>query len=91
MNWEMLFFVGCMWIFLPIVYFTMRNNTVCKKNLILSVTLPPEAQKDEEVIAYVKKFKKQWLYTFLLLTAALVPALFFRRFSVVVKAVPARR
>ena len=82
MNWEMLFFVGCMWIFLPIVYFTMRNNTVCKKNLILSVTLPPEAQKDEEVIAYVKKFKKQWLYTFLLLTAALVPSLFFRRFSV---------
>ena len=82
MNWESLFFVGCMWIFLPIVYFTMGNNTVCKKNLILSVTLPPEGQRDAEVLAYVAKFKKQWLYTFLLLTAALIPALFFSRFSV---------
>jgi len=82
MNWVSLFFVGCMWIFLPIVYVTMGNNTVCKKNLILSVTLPPEGQRDEEVLAYVAKFKKQWLRMFLLLTAALVPALFFPWFSV---------
>ena len=36
-----LFMAVCMWIFLPIVYVSMRNNTVCKNNLILSVTLPP--------------------------------------------------
>ena len=32
-----LFIAACVYICLPIVYFTMRNNTICKNNLILSV------------------------------------------------------
>jgi len=83
MSWMNWFLVGCMWIFLPIVYFTMRNNTVCKKNLILSVTLPPEGQQDEEVLAYVADFRKRWFLTFLLLTAAILPAPFLPWVSIV--------
>ena len=64
-----LFMAACMWLFLPIVYVSMRNNTVCKNNLILSVTLPPEAQGDAEVMAYCETFKKQLLRTCLILTA----------------------
>ncbi len=79
-----LFLVICMWIFLPIVYVSMRNNTVCKKGLILSVTLPPEGQRDEEVQVYVAQFRKRLLWTAVWLTAALLPALLFPRVSVVI-------
>ena len=79
-----LFLVICMWIFLPIVYVSMRNNTVCKKGLILSVTLPPEGQQDEEVQTYVEKFRKQLRWTVIWLTAALLPALLFSMVSVVI-------
>ena len=79
-----LFLVICMWIFLPIVYASMRNNTVCKKGLILSVTLPPEGQQDEEVQIYVEKFRKQLRWTVIWLTAALLPALLFSMVSIVI-------
>ena len=58
-----LFLVLCMWVFLPIVYVTMRNNLVVKNNLILSVTLPLEAQTDEEVLAYCRRFRKKLFRT----------------------------
>ena len=77
-----LFMAACMWLFLPIVYVSMRNNTVCKNNLILSVTLPPEAQGDAEVMAYCEAFKKRLLRMALLLTAVLVPAIFLPWMSI---------
>ncbi len=79
-----LFLVICMWIFLPIVYVSMRNNTVCKKGLILSVTLPPEGQRDEEVQAYVGSFRKRLLWTMIWLTAALLPSLLLPKVSLVI-------
>ena len=83
MSWMNWFLVGYMWIFLPIVYFTMRNNTVCKKNLILSVTLPPEGQQDEEVTTFTANFRKKLLHSVIWLTVALLPALFLPWFSIV--------
>ena len=77
-----LFMAVCMWIFLPIVYVSMRNNTVCKNNLILSVTLPPEAQSDREVMEYCEEFKKRLLRICVILTAVLVPAVFLPWVSV---------
>ena len=77
-----LFMAVCMWIFLPIVYVSMRNNTVCKNNLILSVTLPPEAQSDREVMEYCEEFKKRLLRICGILTAVLVPAVFLPWVSV---------
>ncbi len=69
-----LFLALCVWIVLPILYATMRNNTICKKNIILSVTLPPAVQQDEEVLACCAAFRKGLLRLCLWLTAALVPA-----------------
>lgn len=77
-----LFMAVCMYIFLPIVYVTMRNNTVHKNNLILSVTIPPEAQGDKEVMDCCVKFKRNLLHAFLWLTLALTPAIFLPWVSV---------
>jgi len=77
-----LFMAACMWLFLPIVYVSMRNNTVCKNNLILSVTLPPEAQGDAEVMAYCETFKKRLLRTAVILTLTLLPAIFLPWMSI---------
>lgn len=77
-----LFTAACMWLFLPIVYVSMRNNTVSKNNLILSVTLPQEAHGDQEVLAYCEGFRTRLLRTCVILTAALVPAVFLPWVSV---------
>ena len=77
-----LFMAACMWLFLPIVYVSMRNNTVPKNNLILSVTLPPEGQTDAEVIAYCETYRKKLLRDCLILTAVLIPAIFLPWMSV---------
>ena len=71
-----LFMAACMWLFLPLVYVSMRNNTVAKNNLILSVTLPPEAQSDPEVLDFCRRFRTRLLRTCVSLTAALIPAIF---------------
>ena len=76
-----LFMAACMWLFLPLVYVSMRNNTVPKNNLILSVTLPPEATRDPEVLAYCEAYRKRLLRVCILLTAALVPAVFLPKMS----------
>jgi len=77
-----LFMAACMWLFLPLVYVSMRNNTVAKNNLILSVTLPPEAQSDPEVLDFCNRFRTRLLRTCVSLTAALIPAIFLPWFSV---------
>lgn len=76
-----LFMAVCMWIFLPIVYVSMRNNTVPKNNLILSVTLPPEGRSDPEVLEYCAAYRKRLLRVCVGLTMALIPALLLPTFS----------
>ena len=71
-----LFMAACVWLFLPITFVTMKNNLVRKNNLILSVTLPPEAASDEEVTAYCAAFRKRLWTAFWVLTIALLPAIF---------------
>ena len=77
-----LFTAACMWLFLPITCVTMKNNLVRKNNLILSVTLPPEAVGDSEVTACCDGFRKKLRAAFWLLTAALIPAVFLPWVSV---------
>ncbi|MBS6195213.1 MAG: hypothetical protein KH828_06500 [Clostridiales bacterium] len=69
---------------LPLMYIMMRNNTVAKKGLILSVTLPAEAQKDPEVQACCQTFRKELKVMFWVLTAVLLPCIFLPWVSVVV-------
>ncbi len=84
MNFMNLFLVACFYVSIPIIYIMMRNNTIPKKGLILSVTLPPEAQKDPEVTDYVEKFRKTALIHMLILpTITILPALLFSRTSVI--------
>lgn len=73
MQWINLFLLGCIYLFLPIVYVQFRNCTKPKKGLILSVTLPVQAQQDEEVLAYCRGFRKRLAILFWVLTAVLVP------------------
>ena len=80
--WLNLFLVACVYLFLPIEYAVMRNNTVPKNNLILSVTLPPEAREDPEVGQICADFRRRLLWACGLLTLALVPAVFLPWMSV---------
>ncbi len=84
--WFNLFLLAAFYLFLPIEYVTMRNNTVCKNNLILSVTLPPEARGDKEVLDFCGAFRKQYRRLFWILTAALAPCVFLPWVSVVMTA-----
>lgn len=84
--WFNLFLLAAFYLFLPIEYVTMRNNTVCKNNLILSVTLPPEAQGDKEVLDFCGAFRKQYRRLFWILTAVLAPCVFLPWVSVVMTA-----
>ena len=78
-----LIILSAFYLVLPMEYVTMRNNTVCKNNLILSVTLPPEAQRDQEVLDYCEAFRKKFRRLFWIMTAALVPWVFLPWISVV--------
>lgn len=82
MFWYNLFLVVCVWLFLPIQYAVMRNNTHRRNNLILSVTMPPEAETDQKVQDYCQVFRKKLLRVCAGLTLSLVPALFFPWVSV---------
>ena len=61
---------------LAIIFFLLRDATRPKKNLILEVTLPYEGQRDEEVLALCKSFRRVLLAVFLALTAAMAPLFF---------------
>lgn len=66
----------CVWIFLPMVHLTNRNNTFYKNGLLLSVTMPPQAVKDEAVQALCGEFRRTLWYMTFGLTATLLPAVF---------------
>lgn len=77
-----LFILSAMYLTLPIMYMVMRNNAVAKKGLVLSVTLPAEAQDDPEVQACCHAFRKNLKIMFWILTAVLLPCIFLPWFSV---------
>ena len=63
---------------LPIVYFTQKNECKPKKNIIVGVTLPYEAQRDEEVLALLERYKAEMKRTCWIMLAAAMPCLFIR-------------
>jgi len=75
-----------MWLsigWMPVLMFVMlRNETRFKKNIVLGVTFPYKARKDEEVLALLKQFSSRSLAVMLLLLAAVIPGLFIRSFAV---------
>ncbi len=77
-----LILLSAMYLALPLMYVVMRNNAVAKKGIVLSVTLPAEAQEDPEVLACCQTFRKQLRTLFWALTAVLLPCLFLPWISV---------
>ncbi len=76
-----IFIVLCSYPVLPIMAAVMANEAKAKKNIVIGCTLPLTAQHDPRVQGICRRYKKQvWLW-FFILTAALVPALLFPRFS----------
>ena len=71
-----LIIVGCLYIGLPMVWGMLRSASRERSNLILSVTLPPQARQDPEVQELCARFRRRLDRMCLVLTAALVPALF---------------
>ena len=81
-----LFWALVMWLpalpVLPILYFMQKNECKPKKNIIVGVTLPWEGQRDETVLAYLERFKKEMKIICWVMLAAVVPTLFIKSFGV---------
>ena len=59
-------YISIIW-FIPIMGWTLLNETKFKKNIVLGVTLPKEAHDDPEVVKELSAFKKKLLLVLLLL------------------------
>lgn len=66
---------------LPVMYFMLKNESKPKKNIIVGVTLPWEAQRDEGVLAILKRYGKELRLTCWGFLALVVPCLFLRSFG----------
>lgn len=66
---------------LPIMYFVQKNECKPKKNIIVGVTLPYEAQGDGEVLALLERYKREMKLICWIMLAAGVPSLFLRSFG----------
>ena len=64
-----------MYIILPILYFTMANDTKPKKNIILGATLPYASLKDPRVLKICTEFKKALKRSLLILAIVALPCL----------------
>lgn len=83
MRWVNLVIVLCLYIGLPMVWLMLRSASRERSNLILSVTLPPQARQDPEVQELCARFRRRLDRMCLVLTVALVPALFLPWMSLV--------
>ncbi len=63
---------------LPILYFVQKNECKPKKNIIVGVTLPYEAQGDGEVLALLERYKREMKLTCWIMLAVVLPCLFLR-------------
>lgn len=72
----------CFFPVLPILYGLLRNETKPKKNIVLGVTLPYEARRDERVLRVCADFRRRLLIVTLLLAGVLMASLAIPSLSV---------
>jgi len=77
-----IFLAVCFIPVLLIIYFTLRNESKPKNNLILSTTLPKEAWEDERVTAIATRFKRDLGIACLTTLLLYVPVLFIPYLSI---------
>jgi len=75
--WNLLMWAGIIWL-VPLMYFMLKNECKPKKNIVVGVTLPWEAQRDDAVLAELEKFRKEMKLTCRASLAVVVPCLFIR-------------
>lgn len=74
MNWILnLVLWGCVLPVLPIEYFLLRNESKRKKNIVVGVTLPYEAQNHTDIQQRLDRYRKELNRVFLLLSAVVLP------------------
>lgn len=84
MSWfwnNLLLWGSILW--LPVLmHYMLCTEAKFIKNILMGVTLPPQAKKDEEVTAALQQFRQQSRRTCLWLTVAALPGLFIRSFGI---------
>lgn len=80
-GWALFMWAAIIWL-VPMMYFLMKNECKPKKNIILGVTLPLEAQGDGEVQAVLARFQREMKWTCWGVLALILPTLLIRDFGV---------
>ena len=79
-GWALLMWAAIVWL-VPLIYHLLKNECRPKKNIIVGVTLPLDAQQDPEVQAVLARFQKEMRWICWLSLAVIVPTLFIRSFG----------
>lgn len=80
--WVNLILWVCILPLIPIMYFMLRNECKPKKNIIVGVTLPYEAQRDPEVLKLLERYKKEMKRICWLSWLPVIPCLFIRSIGI---------
>lgn len=80
-GWALFMWGAIVWL-VPMMYFLLKNECKPKKNIILGVTLPLEAQGDGEVQAVLARFRREMKWACRGVLALILPTLLIRDFGV---------
>lgn len=80
--WVNVILWACILPLVPILYFMLKNECRPKKNIVVGVTLPYEAQRDPEVLALLERYKKELKRLCYLALLPAAPCLFVRSLAV---------
>lgn len=83
--WSIIMWGSMIWL-VPVIYFMLKNECKPKKNIIVGVTLPWEAQRDEAVLALLERYKKEMKVTCWISLAMVVPCQFISSVGVAMTA-----
>lgn len=84
-GWSLFLWAAIVWM-VPLMYFILKNECKPKKNIIVGVTLPYEAQSDEAVLSLLERYKNELKRTCWISLAVIVPCLFIRSVGVAMTA-----
>ena len=69
---------GCLLITLAAMYFTQRNETKFKKNIVMGATLPFEARQDSKVNQLIEAYKKNLRWFFWIMLVVCIGGIFLQ-------------
>ena len=78
--WKLILWAGIIWL-IPFLYAYFKSECKPKKNIIVGVTLPYNAQDDEAVLDLLEQYKKDLKLTGWIMLAAALPSLLLQGFG----------